>query len=478
MSKTTTLVKNTAIIALGKLSTQFVGFLLLPLYTAYLSVAEFGVVDLITITAALIAPIVMLSLEMAVFRFLIDGRGDKKTQIAIITNSSQMIAFVALAASLLYIVAIQFIAIPYAWLVLGVTSAIIIANYCLQVARGLGDNIRFSIGSVVAGVSTVTLNVLFIVFMKMGATGMLLATMIGNLLCAAYLIYSLKIYTYFDISIAGKTTKKKLLSYSLPLIPNSVSWWVVNAADRMIIAFFLGITSNGIYAVAYKFPQIFSAFYSFFGMSWTESASVHINSKDRDIFFSKVANLSLRIFGSLGAIIIVGVAVLFPLLINEKYHDARMYIPILIIGALFNSIVGTYSAIYVAQKRTKQVLYTSLAAAGTSITLSLILTPLIGLYGPAVALIAAYFSMAILRHRDISKTITVTYDNSAIYSVVVLYGVTIALYYINSILANIISVIFVSAAVVYINRHTLRLAKSVLISKATRVRNKKNRKYS
>lgn len=44
MSKTTALVKNTIIIALGKISTQFLNFLLLPLYTAYLAAAEFVVI--------------------------------------------------------------------------------------------------------------------------------------------------------------------------------------------------------------------------------------------------------------------------------------------------------------------------------------------------------------------------------------------------------------------------------------------------
>ena len=110
--------------------------------------------------------------------------------------------------------------------------------------------------------------------------------MISNILSALYLIYSLKIQKYINIKLINADKKRELLQYSLPLIPNGVSWWIVNAADRMIIAALLGVTANGIYAVAYKFPQIFTAIYSFFGLSWTESASVHIKiSRSRRVLF-------------------------------------------------------------------------------------------------------------------------------------------------------------------------------------------------
>ena len=48
MSRSKELVKNTAILTIGKMCTQFVSFLLLPLYTALLSTEEYGIVDLFT----------------------------------------------------------------------------------------------------------------------------------------------------------------------------------------------------------------------------------------------------------------------------------------------------------------------------------------------------------------------------------------------------------------------------------------------
>ena len=465
MSKTTALVKNTIIIALGKISTQFLNFLLLPLYTAYLAAAEFGVVDLVTVVVSLVAPVVMLSLEMAVFRFLIDGRGHHKRQARVITNALQLMGSSMLLAGVLFVLVMQWVAVPYGWLALGAVVAAVASNFCLQVARGFGNNTQYAIGSMVAGAMIVVLNIVFIAVLKMGATGMLLATVIGNGVSALYLITTLKISQYIDLSLCDGDTRKELLHYALPLIPNNISWWVVNAADRMIIAALLGVTANGIYAVAYKFPQVFTAVYNFFGLSWAESASIHIRSKDRDAFFSKVANMSVRVFGSFGVVLIVGVSVFFNILVGARYSEARLYIPLLLIGSFFSAIVGVYSAIYIAKKRTKQVLYTSLVAAGISIGLSVVLIPVIGLYGPAVAMIAAYLGMAIFRHLDIKKSINITYDRTAVGSVALLYALAIALYYINSPYATIANVVVSGAGVIAINRHTLRALQQTLFRK-------------
>ena len=70
------LIKNSVILIVGKFCTQFITFLLLPLYTFKLSTSEYGIVDLITTYVALLVPVITFQLEMAIFRFLIDFRND------------------------------------------------------------------------------------------------------------------------------------------------------------------------------------------------------------------------------------------------------------------------------------------------------------------------------------------------------------------------------------------------------------------
>ncbi|TWP25330.1 hypothetical protein EUA66_00190, partial [TM7 phylum sp. oral taxon 349] len=140
MSKQSSLVKNTLIIAFGKLSTQFLTFLLLPLYTTYLATSEFGTVDLVMTYVTLLAPIITVSLEMGTFRFLIDVRGDEERQKRIISTVVRFTACMLALATAVYLLVWSFVNIPYGLYALGATVAVIVSNMFLQIARGFGDN--------------------------------------------------------------------------------------------------------------------------------------------------------------------------------------------------------------------------------------------------------------------------------------------------------------------------------------------------
>lgn len=436
MSRNRDLIKNTFVIAFGKLSTQFVTFLLLPLYTAYLTTSEFGTVELIITYVMLLSPILTIQLEMASFRYLIDARGDETQKRAVISNVLYMIGKGLLLFALVFFLLTRLVNIPYAGLIFGAVLAAIASGLFLQFARGFGDNVKYSIGGVVTGVTTIAVNIWLIVGLGMGAQGMLAGMILGNVAGAIYLFLALKLYRYFSLSAGDKSLRRSLVGYSAPLVPNGVAWWLINAADRTIITLVLGVASNGVYAVAYKFPLIFTGLFSFFGLSWTESASVHINSPDRDKFFSQTMNASVRLFGSLGIGIIAFVPLVFNLLVASKFQEAYMYIPILIIGSFFNSIVGLYSAIYIAKKMTKQVASTSIIAAFISISFTLIFVNYIGIYAAAFAMGIAFLSMAIWRHYDIKKYITITYDARVFAILAVMFIVVTALYYFNNPLLN------------------------------------------
>ena len=428
MSKQSSLVKNTLIIAFGKLSTQFLTFLLLPLYTTYLATSEFGTVDLVMTYVTLLAPIITVSLEMGTFRFLIDVRGDEERQKRIISTVVRFTACMLALATAVYLLVWSFVNIPYGLYALGATVAVIVSNMFLQIARGFGDNVKFAIGGMIAGATTIAANILFIVVMGIGARGMLTSTILANVACAIYLFVALKLYRYIDFSIHNRKLLQQLLGYSAPLVPNGASWWAINAADRTIVAVFLGVAANGIYAAAYRFPLVFNGLFSFFSMSWTESASVHINSLDRDTFFSRTMNASVKLFGSLGLVMLAGLPI------------------------VFNLFVGLYSALYIAKKMTKQVMNTSVIAAAVSVVVSLVGIRFVGLYAPAAAMAVAFFAMAVYRHYDMKKYITIQYEAKTFVVLALLYASAITLYYMNTLAGNIANVVIIGAAALALNR--------------------------
>ena len=145
MNKKKQLMKNTIIIFLGKVCTQLLSFFLLPLYTGYLSTKQYGIVDLIQTYVTLIVPIVTLELEMSIFRYLVDSRGKSKETKRLMSNNFFMLGTGLLIFSLFYILISSFITIKFRWLVLFDIIVCTLSGNFLQVSRGFGKTVDFSI---------------------------------------------------------------------------------------------------------------------------------------------------------------------------------------------------------------------------------------------------------------------------------------------------------------------------------------------
>lgn len=463
MSRETNLIKSTLIIGFGKISTQFVAFFLLPLYTYFLTPSEFGIVDLIVVYLTLLVPTLTLQLEMALFRFLVDARKSEDQKVLVISN-------------VLYIVATLLLPIIIGFLVLGIlfkfeyfdemllaSLALLVSNLFLQIARGIGDNKNFALASIVIGLTTAATAVLFIAYLGMRVEGMLLSIATANILGAVFLFARLRLYRYMKLGLRDKVLQREILGYSIPLVPNGAAWWVINVSDRTIITIMISTAANGIYAVSSKYASVFSSIFSIFSMSWTESASLHIDAKDRDKFFSNVSNSAIRLFGALGLGLISAIPFIFPWLVNESFGEAYLYVPILVLAAFFNAVVGLYSAVYIAKKLTKQVMNTSLVAAGINIVLTVGLIPFFGLYAAAIATALAFLVMAIFRHYDIKKYVKITYEKNVFVILGFLYAVIMGLYYMDAMWASVVGLIVAIVAAYWLNRKEATKIKAMIL---------------
>lgn len=451
-TKNKELVKNTIIIFLGKACTQLISFLLLPLYTSTLSSSEYGIVDLVTTYITLLVPIITLQLEMALFRFLIDARKNEKDKESIITNSYTVATIMVVIALIIYLIICCFWDIDYKFYFCGMVIATIYSNLSLQLARGNGDNIGYAIGSIIAGISTVILNVFLLLVLKLGITAMFLSVIISNLLCFIFLLIREKILKYVKIKALRKSTIKELLKYSLPLVPNGLLWWIINVSDRTIISWILGAAANGIYAISNKFSTIIIGVYNIFNLSLTESVSLYINDEDRDTYLSDLMNKVLKIFSYICIETLICMFIIFPILVNENYNDAYQYIPILLVGTLFHILVSMLGTIYVAKKLTKEVAKTSLYSGILNIVINLVCIKYIGIYAAAISTAIAFLVMGVYRCIDVQKYVKIKFNKKMIIEIILVFSIATIIYYINNIYINIISALVINIYIVYTNK--------------------------
>lgn len=465
MSKGKDLAKNTAIVSIGKICTQLITFFLLPVYTAVLSNEEYGVVDLLNTLTSLLLPIVTLQIEQGIFRYLIDCRENNEKQIKLITTIIRFMIIQSIACIVIFLCISPFIHNEYKYFLMANLLMGIFSSLLLQICRGLGDNATYAIGSFITGAFTVVLNVIFIVAFRWGAYGMLGATAISNFICAIYIFLKRKIYKYIKPKQFDKKILKEIIKYSVPLIPNMISWWIVSASDRTIISAVIGIAQNGIYSAANKFSGVFTTLYSVFNLTWTESASININSEDRDEFFSKILDFVIRFFGCLclGTIAVMPFA--FNILINEKFAEAYYQIPILILGSVFNILVSFVGSIYVAKKLTKEIAKTSIISAVINIFVNIVLIKSIGLYAASISTVIAYALMFIYRWIDVKKYVKFNVNKILMFALTIMYGITIFTYYLKNSMISVIVLVIVVVFAIITNLNSVSYLKQIVKDK-------------
>lgn len=456
MSKTKQLLKNTAIVSIGKISTQLITFFLLPVYTAVLTKEEYGIVDLFNTLISLLLPIVTLQIEQGVFRYLIECRENQKRKGNIISSVSIFIILQTLIYIIVFLIASIFIKNEYKYFLATNLVVSIFSSILLQIARGVGDNKKYAIGSFLVGTITVILNVIFIVVFHLGAYGMLLATLIANIICVIYLFVSEQIYKYIKPKYFEKELLKEIIKFSIPLVPNMVSWWIVDASDRSIISTVLGVAQNGIYSTANKFPNVFTSLYNLFNLTWTESVAINIDSQDRDTYFSKIFDVTIRFFCSLALIIVAYMPFIFNILINEKFFDAYYQIPILMLGSIFGILVSFIGTIYVAKKVTKEIAKTSIFSAIINIGINVLMINSIGLYAASISTVISYFVMFIYRLYDSKKYVNLKINRTIVISMIFLYIAISYTYYTKNVSLCIISSIITTIYAVIINRQSAK----------------------
>lgn len=443
MPKSKEYIKNTAILLLGKFCTQFMSFLLLPLYTKRLATGDYGTVDLIQTYISLLVPVLTLRMDSATFRFLIDARKSKEKAKEIISNIL-VVVFASLFFSSLLAGILSFVIIsPYYMYICLNIMALIVSSVFLQILRGTGKTAQYAIASVITGVTTLLINILQIVVFKYGAESILISSAIANALCIIFVFFSAKLYNNFSPVLIHRKTIRGFLKYSLPMIPNALSWWAVSVSDRTVINIFIGAAANGIYAVSCKFSNVLNSILSIFTMSWQETASLHIDDPDRDEFFSNMINKLLLFFSSIALLILAVLPLAYNKVIGEQYWSSYIYIPVLLYANTWNVLINLIGGIYVAKKQTKQIASTTIVSGIINVIIDLILIHFVGIHAATISTLVSYMVMAFYRAHDCQKYVKYKMDK---------WGITI------------FSIIFISSSIIYcINNPILNIANLTLV---------------
>lgn len=398
------LVNDSLILAIGSFGSKLITFFLVGFYTYYLTTSEYGTADLLLNSINLALPIVSLSISEGVLRFALDSKQQEKEKLlhtALRINSCGVAIVGSILLLCYFLIGSE-----------GISSAVWLFSFSLlvlqsfqlifmQYIKGLGKLKVYAANGILLSLLTLLFGFLLFQRMQDKLSAYFCSLALANGLSLIFLIGNSSLRTWpTKTNRLDKAQTKTLISYSLPLIPNSAMWWVLTTSSRFIMTFFLGVASNGMYAAASKVPNLLSVVGTIFLQAWQLSAVENHQKKDASAFTQRVFNYYSTLLIIFSSLILLFLDPLASVLLSKDFYYAKAYIPLLLISNFFSCISGFLGTTYIVVKKTRGVLTTSLAGAGVNLFASLLLISLIGINGASVASALGFFLIFYLRKRQ------------------------------------------------------------------------------
>lgn len=402
MNKYKRLISNSLIFAVGNFGSKILLLLLVPFYTFQLTTSEYGTADLVTTTINMLLPIVTLSIYEATLRFTI---GEDENRQYLTLKNSFLLLFLA---SIVFILAITIInlkiKIPYSEFIIIIIVLQGFQNILAQYVRAINKIKIYAINGIIMSLVLAISNIIFLKFLSFGVDGYLLSIIMSNLVSLFFMVIVLK----FDFVLIVKSKVdwklfKRMLVYSVPLIPNAFMWWLMNASSRYFILFYLDATANGLFAVASKIPSILSMVQTVFFQAWQLSAIEEYDSDNKREFYSSIFYWLSTIMIICTSILILFLKPIINITMSGNYSLSWKPVPFLLIGLIFSSFSSFFGTFYIAEKKTTGVMYTSVIGGMVSLILNFILIRYFGIIGAGLSTLISFLLIWILRVRDINK---------------------------------------------------------------------------
>lgn len=403
MTRARRLLGNFGIFALGQLLAKLLALVLVPVYTHYLPMAEFGQVDAVITTVELLIPLLSLCLHEAVLRYVVEKASDPtevlSTALAVILGVS-VVALVAYPIVTSFVSATGLVVYGYAILVSQVVNSAF-----AQYARGIGRVKVFAGAGVIQALALGLSNIVCLIWLGLGVDGYLISLVVSLICSIVFLFFGASIWRVVRPRRVRSKLAKSMLAFSLPLIPNGLLWWFTTASHRYFLIGFHGLEANGLYAVSNKLPMLVMLVTTVFNQAWQLSAYEEVDAPDAASYYSTVLARYQGALWVAAAGLLMVVQPIVTLTFATEYHDAWEYAPALIAAVVFSSMSAFIGTSFTATKRTSALFTTTAVGALVAVGLNLLLIPPFGVWGASISMASGFFVLVVIRTWATRKSI-------------------------------------------------------------------------
>lgn len=389
-----TLSKNSFVYIIVEVMMKGIGFLLIPVYTRLLSPSDYGILAIVTSIASLLTVFYTLSLSSASSRFYFEDPQNENYLKELWGTNITFVLIVSICLSTflilkgdkifsLFIGDLPFY--PYVLLGLVAISTMPLFEMYQEVLRTKQIGKQYGLQNLSRFVVNLLLSLFFVVILKLKAEGPLLANAITGIILFTYTAITFGRYIKWGINFK---ILKNNLSYSLPLLPHSLTGFVMSMLDRLFINKFRSTADAGIYNIGFSFGIILNLVTAGINEAFAPYF-IKIMKKGDKKDLNEINSLSLSIIGIyvvIAIIISLFAKEVIMLMTTKPFHDSWKVTPFIVFSNVFQGVYRFFVApLFFNLTGTKFVSLGTFISAVVNIGLLFYFIPRYGMIGAGIA---------------------------------------------------------------------------------------------
>ncbi len=397
--------RQVSYVLFANIITVLLGFLQLPILTKGLGANLYGTWSLINAAISFIIPLAVLGFGDAILRFLAAEKDTGRIREDFLSALFSTVLVSGIAFALLMFFLSDYLAVH---IFNGIESSyyiklasILVPLGCISgldsayliTFRKIGLLATFTVAQSVVNVGMIYLSLRF----GYRLNGVIMATIVVSLLFHLTLLFI--ILKQIGFRFPRFSHLKSFLSYGLPLTPASAIFWVINSSDRYLISYFIGVSAVGIYSAAHTIGW----YASFLVTPITVLLFPTIAKSYDENNLSEARNFlkySFKYFMMVAIPSAFGLSILAKPILQVLTTPEFAVGNLVVLFVSFKAVLMGFYEIsrYIIQlvKKTRLILMLLTISAVLSIVLNILLIPLMGILGAAVASLITYGSLFII----------------------------------------------------------------------------------
>ena len=423
------LAKHSAVYSFGTFMQRIVALLLLPVYTRFLSPYDYGVKELVGLSADVIGILLASAISGAFYRFYfkyksVEDRNEVVSTALLTVGAIGLLALLPLTMSakmmagailndpgLHHFFLIAFVSLWFQTL----------NNISYNYLKANKQSLKFISVSFAKMVMAIALNIYFVCFLKIGVMGILISNLITVVIISLFLSFPL----FFRVGARFSKTKiLEMLRFGLPLIPSQFGAFIVHLSDRFFLKEYCSIADAGLYSLGYRFGALPGNFISDpFNQIFQPRRLEVYKQKNSEYIFGRIFTYFLLLMLFAGLLVSVLTKDLLMIMADEQFWAAYQVVPLIVLATTIFSFHYHLNIGIIVAKKTKFLAYINLSNGIVVLILNYLLIPRFGIFGAAWATVFAFIYKAVLTYYFSSKYFQIHFELLRVVKLLVVAGV-------------------------------------------------------